>query len=63
MYPYPQQYDSIKKSNEKLLKQLGDSDSLVLRQAVKIGLVKPDEAGLVKRLRTLRRNASLVERR
>ena len=54
MYPIPEQYDAIKKSNEKLFKQLSDSDLLLLRQAVKIGLVKPDEASLVKRLRTLR---------
>jgi hypothetical protein len=54
MYSYPEQYDVIKKNNERLFKQLSDSDSFLLRQAVKIGLVNPDEANLVKRLRTLR---------
>lgn len=54
MYPYPQQYDALKESNKKLFKQLSDSDSFLLSQAVRIGLVKPDEAGLVKKLRTLR---------
>jgi hypothetical protein len=54
MYPYPEQYDAVHKSNEKLFKQLRDSDSFLLRQAVGIGVVKPDEAGLVKKLRTLR---------
>jgi hypothetical protein len=54
MYPFPEQYDTIKKNNERLFKQLSDSDSLLLRQALKIGVVKPDEAALVKKLRTLR---------
>jgi hypothetical protein len=54
MYPYPEQYDALKKSNEKLFKQLRDSDSFLLSQAVKGGLVRPDEADLVKKLRTLR---------
>jgi hypothetical protein len=58
MYPYPEQFDAIKKRNEKAFKQLRDSDALLLRQAVKIGLVKPLEASLVKKLRTLRNYCS-----
>lgn len=54
MYPNPEQYDNIKKSNEKSFKQLRDSDSFLLKQAVKLGAVKPDEARLVKKLRTMR---------
>lgn len=54
MYPYPEQYDTLKKSNEEAFRELRDSDTFLLRQAVKVGLVKPDEAGLVKKLRTLR---------
>jgi len=54
MYPNPDQYDNIKKSNEKSFKKLKDSDSFLLGQAVKIGLVKPHEVSLVKKLRTLR---------
>jgi hypothetical protein len=37
-----------------MFRELRDSDSFLLRQAVKIGLVKPDEASLVRKLRTLR---------
>ena len=54
MYPYPEQFDALKKSNEKMFSQLGDSDSFLLRQAIKVGIVKPHEADLVKKLRTLR---------
>jgi hypothetical protein len=58
MYPFPEQFDTVKESNPKLFKKLRDSDSFLLGQAVKIGLVKPDEASIVKRLRTLRNYCS-----
>jgi len=58
MYAVPEQFDKMKENNEKLFKELRDSDSFLLGQAVKIGLLKPDEAGLVKRLRTLRNYCS-----
>jgi len=54
MFPYPEQYDILKKSDEKIFRQLSDSDSFLLRQAVKVGIIKPHEADLVKKLRTLR---------
>jgi len=53
-FPFPEQFDQMKIRNPDLFKQLRDSDSFLLRQAIKEGIIKPHEVDMVSRLRVLR---------
>lgn len=53
-FPYPEQFKAMKERNKELFGELRDSDSFLLKQAVRAGLVQPHEADRVKRLRVVR---------
>jgi len=53
-FPYPQQFEKLKERNKSLFRKLKDSDSFLLGQAVKLGIVKDGDKELVSALRTVR---------
>jgi len=53
-FPNPEQLEKLKERNKRLFKKLRDSDSFLLGQAVRIGLVKDSERDIVEALRSIR---------
>lgn len=50
----PKQFRNLRNWNRKLFDQLRDSDSFLLGQGVNLGIVKPHEAEIVKKIRNIR---------
>ena len=53
-FPNPGQFEKLKEKNKRLFKKLRDSDSFLLGQAVRVGLVKDSERDTVEALRSIR---------
>jgi len=53
-FTYPEEFDKLKEKNKSLFRKLKDSDSFLLGQAVKLGIVKDRDRELVRALRIVR---------
>ena len=53
-FTYPEQFEKLKEKNKSLFRKLKDSDSFLLGQAVKLGIVNDRDRELVRALRTVR---------